>query len=173
MSVMLPLTLARTPTQKLTIRRVMATYMAACEKNQALIHYSEHRPTQIGLNPAIGGTTDCSGYFINICYWAQKQTMLFIPDPSGFHYSGYGNTDYIWANNHMHSAPVGKYLIGDFVIYGRPAWGETVHMMVCKKAGTKLTSLWSSHGEESGPEERHLADDTRPVVGIFRLATLL
>ena len=88
-------------------------------------------------------------------------------DPLDYHYSGYGNTQSAYEYLKAHNAPKDKYRIGDMAIYGTKA--DTVHMMVCTKAGTATTGRWSSFGQEGGPETRtDIHYHPAPLVGVYR-----
>ncbi len=57
-------------------------------------------------------------------------------------------------------------------IYGHAS--DTVHMTVCRKAGTGQSAIWSSFGQEAGPEARQpVSYHPSPLLGVFRHPALL
>lgn len=141
-----------TPTQRKAARTIIRRYLERAEANKADIHYDQARPTDLS-NPDGEFTTDCSGLVINAFHWADMWTSFKVIDPSGFHYSGWGNTTSILATNKKRRVPLDrKFFVGDMALFG-PYLGYTKHVIICKKNGTRRTALWTSHGSEPGPYE--------------------
>ncbi len=145
------------------IRAAMSDFMLRAQTNEGRWHYSQRRPaTGFGVAPELEHWNDCSSYAILIYHWARERTGILIPDPSGYGYGGFGNT---WDDLDGHPRVAGSYLVGDFAHYDG-------HMMICRKAGDSNASIWSSFGQESGPEARQLfyRDDflfvCRPPLGV-------
>ena len=128
------------------VRAAMVDFMLRAEAAEAKWHYSQRRPfSGIGVVPEQDHTNDCSGYAVLVYAWARKVTELPIIDPSGHGYSGYGNT---WDDLDGHPR-VGSYLVGDLAHYDG-------HVTICRKAGGASSSIWSSFGSESGPDDKSL-----------------
>lgn len=126
------------------IRAAMTDFCLRAESSEDLWHYTQQRPyTGLGVVPERTHENDCSGYVILTYYWARRQTGILIPDPSGYRYSGYGNT---WDDLDGHPRVItGNYLVGDLAHYNG-------HVTICRKPGNASTSVWSSFGAEAGPE---------------------
>jgi hypothetical protein len=134
---------------KLTkIRAAMTAFMLSAEMHEEVWHYTQARPfTGVGASPESSHFNDCSSYVILVYHAAWQATGIFIPDPSGYRYTGYGNT---WDNLDGHERITsGNYLVGDLAHYDG-------HVTICKKGGSATTSEWSSFGTESGPREEPL-----------------
>jgi hypothetical protein len=136
-----------TPNQKATVRRSIADYGHAAIRAAAGIHYSQARPlTCLGVAPARGFTTDCSGICIAAYKWARDRTGLPVPDPGGYGFHGAG-----WTGSLIHNPPAGGlYRVGDIALYGRSA-SATSHACLCIGEGDARSSSWLSHGSEAGP----------------------
>ena len=130
------------------IRASMSDFMRRAEANERVWHYDMRRPfTGFGVSPEQFHINDCSGYAILTYHWARKETGTLIPDPSGYRYSGYGNT---WDDLDGHTRVVsGNYLVGDLAHYDG-------HVTICRVAGGGQTSRWSSFGAEGGPDDLSL-----------------
>jgi len=138
------------PTEKRKIRAAMSNYMLRCEHSRPQIHYSQARPYHhLGVTPEHGFTADCSSYVTGVYFWSSDQSNLPVRDPNGLSWSGYGYTGTLLHENIAHHAPEDKYLVGDMALFG-PAY-RTKHVTICRTPGTSNTSIWSSHGSESGP----------------------
>lgn len=125
------------------IRDVITDFCLRAEVNEERWHYSQQRPyTGLGKPPEDSHINDCSSYAILIYYWARQQTGIKVPDPSGYNYSGYGNT-YDDLDGHERVTS-GNFLVGDFAHYDG-------HMVICRKPGDADISVWSSFGSEIGP----------------------
>lgn len=130
------------------VRDSMVDFMLSAEANERVWHYSQQRPyTGLGGDPTQTHYNDCSGYVILTYYHARKETGLNVTDPSGWRYNGYGNT---WDDLDGHPRVTsGNYLVGDLAHYDG-------HVTICRKAGDGGSSVWSSFGQESGPEPQIL-----------------
>lgn len=112
-------------------------------------HYLQRRPfTTLGVKPYRGGRSDCSEATTDAMFYARMVTGVFVPDPNGRGYDGWGNTDTQYAENRARTVH-GAYAVGDLGIYG-PA-SKTRHVVQCIKAGDAASSEWGSNGSESGP----------------------
>ena len=161
------------PNAKKAFRAELATYLRTAEQYDYNWHYAQTRPyTGLGAAPQTFHTDDCSSYCALSFWWAGHHTGHPVADPLNWHYSGYGNTQSAYEYLKAHHAPKDKYRIGDMAIYGSAS--NTVHMMVCRKAGTGQTAVWSSFGREAGPEAR---DDIHyhpsALLGVYRHPALL
>ena len=158
-----------TPTQKQKTRRSVAVYCAAAVANEPRIHYSQHRPFHFVDDIGHGWhTLDCSGFVVNVFWNASHDLKVYLEDPSGMKFSGWGNTWTMETWLHSHGKRVTEtngYLVGDVVMY-------IGHTAVCSKAGSATVSEWTSHGSEGGPKVVRLnyRDD---VVGVWRHPQLL
>lgn len=126
------------------IREAMSDFCQRAEANEEDWHYTRQRPYWgLGDAPEETHEGDCSSYVILDYYWARQVTGLKVPDPSGYGYNGYGNT---WDNLDGHPRVVsGNYLVGDLAHYDG-------HVTICRKAGDASSSVWSSFGQEFGPD---------------------
>jgi hypothetical protein len=157
------------PTAKLRFREELADFCSMAEAYEQRWSYSQRRPyTGLGASPSTWHLDDCSSYVALAYYWAGHHSGHSIADPLGQHYSGWGFTGTAFDFLHEHPAPRDKYRIGDVAIYGHSVF-QTVHMTVCRKAGTGKTAIWSSHGREAGPEPRtDVHYHPAPLLGVFR-----
>lgn len=164
-----------TPNQKKEFRAEIVSFTKLAEQYEHRWHYDQRRPfTGIGAAPQTYHVDDCSAYCSLVFYWAARHTQngVRVADPLDYHYSGYGNTQSAYEYLRAHKAPKDKYRIGDMAIYGTTS--KTVHMTVCRKAGTAQTAIWSSFGQEAGPEPRQpLGYHPAPLVGVYRHPALL
>ena len=157
------------PTPKKKARESIAAYCANARANEPRIHYSQRRPFPFIDHIETGWhTLDCSGFVIN-CFWnAMHDLKLYISDPSGQWYSGYGNTWTMetWLKEHgKHVTEVNGYLVGDVAMFDG-------HTMICSKAGSAKASDWTSHGTEGGPDVRKL-NYRSDLKGVWRHPALL
>lgn len=156
------------PTLKGRVRTSIAAYCAAAVANEPRIHYSQARPFAFVDDPGHGWhTLDCSGFVIN-CFWnAHHDLRVYIDDPSGQRFSGYGNTWTMeaWLRQHGKRVTTQPYLVGDIVLYNG-------HTAVCSKRGSATTSDWTSHGQEGGPDIVRVGY-RRDIVGVWRHPALL
>jgi hypothetical protein len=90
-----------------------------------------------------------------------RQTGYEVPDPNGYDFNGYGNTDSLWSHNSGRKAPP-FYFVGDLALY----YAHGGHVTICMRPGTQYTSGWWSNGSEGGPYEETLwyRSDLRGVV---------
>lgn len=157
-----------TPTQKQKVRASIASYCGQARSNEPRIHYSQARPFPFVDMPCIGWhTLDCSGFVVN-CFWnAQHDLRVYLDDPSGQRFSGYGNTWTMqaWLDTHGKKVTTQPYLVGDIGLYNG-------HVVICSKRGNKQTADWTSHGSEGGPNVVKIG--YRPdLVGVYRHPALL
>lgn len=126
------------------VREEIADFCLRAEANEERWHYTQQRPyTGLGVEPEKTHENDCSSYVILAYFWARKITGLKVPDPSGYAYSGYGNT---WDDLDGHPRVTsGNYLVGDLAHYDG-------HVTICRKPGDADSSVWSSFGTEFGPD---------------------
>lgn len=126
------------------IREAITDFCIRAEINESRWHYTQQRPYQgLGDAPEETHEGDCSSYVIMAYYWAKQVTGLKVPDPSGYSYSGYGNT---WDDLDGHERVTsGNYLVGDLAHYDG-------HVTICRKAGNADRAVWSSFGSEIGPD---------------------
>jgi len=141
-----------TSDQRQQARYVIRRYLERAEQNQPDIHYSQFRPiTSIHKTPTTEFTTDCSGLSISAMAWADLWCSFHVKDPGGYHYSGWGYTGSILATNRQRRVPLDrKFFIGDMALYG-PSLSHTTHVTMCRRGGTYMQSIWTSHGSERGP----------------------
>ena len=130
------------------IATAIADFLEKAESNEPRWHYSQNRPVKVDVNPSAASIqSDCSGIVIQAYYHARKKTGLDVPDPARQRWSGYGNTD-LYEDDHPRVTD-GQYRVGDLAHYHH-------HVCICRRAGDATTSVWTSHGQESGPEARQL-----------------
>jgi hypothetical protein len=140
------------------IRAAIAEFLEKAEANEPRWHYSQNRPVTVDVDPAAASVNaDCSGIAILAYRYAMKKTGLDVADPAKQRFSGFGNTD-LFQDDHPQITD-GQYEVGDLAHYRG-------HVCICRKAGDASTSIWTSHGQESGPEPRtlHYRSDFRFVV---------
>ena len=152
------------PTLKKKVRASISGYCKQAVGNEPRIHYAQTRPFPLVDTIGVGWhTLDCSGFVVN-CFWnASHDLKVYVADPSGMKFSGYGNT---WTmetwlrKNGKKVTEANGYLVGDIVMYDG-------HTAICSKAGTAGTSEWTSHGSEGGPRVVKLGyrDD---IQGVWR-----
>ena len=141
-----------TPERRKQARFVIRRYLERSEGNRAKIHYSQFRPlTSLGDSPTNGFTTDCSGLCISAFYWADLWCPFTVKSPGGFGYTGWGYTGSILAENRKRRVPLDrKFFIGDMALYGS-SLSHTTHVTICRRGGSFMQSIWTSHGSELGP----------------------
>lgn len=146
-----------TSEQRKTTRNLIRTYLEKAEANQPRIHYSQARPlTSLGDPPGSEFTTDCSGLCISAFRWADIWLPWTVLDPGGYAYRGWGYTGSILATNKTRRVPFDrKFFIGDMALYG-PSLNYTTHVVICRKNGDFISSIWTSHGSERGPYAVHV-----------------
>jgi len=150
---------AESPPDVDDIRAAIAEFCEKAEANEANWHYSQNRPIKpVDVDPSGSSiTSDCSGFVIQAYRYALKKTGLAVPDPAKQNWSGWGNTDQ-YEDDHPQVTD-GQYQVGDLAHYRG-------HVTICRKAGDASRAVWTSHGQESGPDPRalHYRSDFRFVV---------
>jgi hypothetical protein len=170
------------PTKKLHVRQAITAYCLKAEVARMNRGYSQRRPViGYGLSADADQLDDCSGFVSKVMYKAAQIVHVHIDDPLGyiFHYSGYGNTESMqaWLK---HSAPEGQYLSGDMALWSAQGndW-NTSHTAICRKAGSKTTAIFTSHGHQSwrfaddAPEPITLPNFPEHLIGVYRHPALL
>jgi hypothetical protein len=148
------------PTNKKKVRDSISAYCKAAVSNEPRVHYSQARPFRFYDNIGIGNVVlDCSGFVIN-CYWnAGHDVKVYLADPGGQRYSGWGYTgsmeSWLRANGKRVTEPNG-YLVGDIALWDG-------HTAICSKAGSATAADWTSHGSEGGPKVVKLGYRPGPV----------
>lgn len=163
-----------TPTQKKHARDAGANFMLRAEAHELLWHYTQARPFRgYGVPPEQRHANDCSGYVGLVYSWMMHSAQVFISDPLGHHYDGWGWTGSLleWLGKHGKQAPAGRYLVGDVPIYGN-SLHQTEHTTVCRKAGSAASAIFSSLGTERGPQPVPLAY-RNDLLGVWRHPALL
>jgi len=162
-----------TPTQKLNIRKEITAWGLALIANADHVHYTQARPFSYYDNPSARNIElDCSGTVGNVFWNAMHDTGIFIADPLGYRYTGYGNTTSMEAWLRKYGKPVTEvngYLVGDITRYGQ---GERAHTTVCIKAGSAKASQWLSNGSEGGPYNLSLGY-RNDLIGCWRHPALI
>ncbi len=160
-----------TPNQKLVFRTGLAHYCLVAEEFERFWHYDQARLyTGQQVAPRKLHRNDCSSYVGLGFGYAADHLDLRISDPLGDNWNT-GNTDTAYAFLKAHGAPEDKYRIGDIALFLERE-REHHHMMVCRKAGSAATAVWSSFGEESGPEP-HPLNYRSDLTGVYRHPALL
>lgn len=170
-----------TPTQKTRVRAAISDYCQRAEKARLKWNYDMVR--RFGgfmVAPELHHANDCSGYCSLAFNWAMHHTGLYLADPLGEHYTGWGNTNTALDFLQSHQAPADKYLVGDMAIFTIPG-RRTEHMSICRKPGTTRTAIFSSNGRGSwifnqdAPEPVSLAveEAQQRLVGVYRHPSLL
>ena len=161
------------PNEKKAARRLIAKFCTLSEHYAGRITYTQNRPFDPSVYPDVGYRGDCSSY-VTQAFWYAWDALDGVPllDPNGIvQWDGYGFTGTLLATNHQHRVPLDrKFFIGDLAIYG--SFYNTKHVTLCRKGGDVKTSVWSSHGSESGPKSEGLlyrAD----LLGCYRPVSLL
>ncbi len=140
------------------IRAAIAEFLEKAEANEPAWGYAQNRPVTVDVDPSGASIkSDCSGIVIQAYRYAAKKTGLNVPDPAKQKFTGFGNTD-LFEDDHPQITD-GQYRVGDLAHYKG-------HVCICRKAGDATTAVWTSHGQESGPEQRslHYRSDFRFVV---------
>jgi len=141
-----------TSNQRQQARYVIRRYLERCEANRGRIHYSQARPITALLDPPTSSFwTDCSGLVICAYRWADYWCPFKVASPGGYGYTGYGYTGSILAENRRRRVPLDhKFFIGDMALFG-PSFTHTTHVTICRRGGSTMDSIWTSHGSEQGP----------------------
>jgi len=123
-------------------RAAVTEFCLLAEKNEDAWHYVQYRPFPVAVNPSASSLkADCSSYVVMAYHWAMTKSGLAVPDPAGFNWAGFGNTE---TEDDHPSVLSGLYRVGDLAHY-------VGHVTLCRKAGTATTAIFSSHGQEAGP----------------------
>ncbi len=128
------------------IHAAITDYCLRAEANETHWHYTQTRPFHIQYDPSKTTYGDCSAYCVMAYAFAKRETGVAIQDPSGYNYSGYGNT---WDDLDGHPRVSTPYEIGDLAHYEG-------HVSICRKPGTASTAIFSSFGSEAGPRDTNL-----------------
>ena len=155
-----------TPAQKTAFKEEIEHFCKLAEQYETRWHYTQRRPyTGLGTAPQTFHSDDCSSYVALVFYWAAKHTGVGAHDPLNFNYSGYGNTQSAveWLDEYAINPK--NYRRGDIAIYGTRS--RTKHMTVCRGYGSPAKSVWSSFGQEAGPQKVTLHYRT-DLVGTYR-----
>lgn len=140
------------------IRKLITEFCQKAEANEDNWHYSQNRPIDISVDPSASSVnSDCSGLVIQAYNYAKRKSGLAVPDPAKQGWSGFGNTD-LYEDDHP-TVSNGSYLVGDLAHYKG-------HVCICRKAGNSSSAIWTSHGQEAGPDPVNLyyRTDFRKVV---------
>ncbi len=138
------------PPAIVVVREALVEFLVAMEKYNAIWWYSQLRPNNaLGDDPDEGGRGDCSTLEPSTTYWVRSETGIFVPDPTGYGYSGWGNSQSIWMHLQNRKVTNGQYEIGDIAVYG-PSW-NTRHVSMCRSRGSSSNAIFTSHGSQAGP----------------------
>jgi hypothetical protein len=137
-------------------REALVKFCLAAERNENNWHYRQVRPIDVSVEPnASYVVSDCSGFVIQAAYWArQKSGLLSVPDPGGYNWTGYGNTD---------SEDGWPQVTAPFKVYDLAHYNG--HVTICRRPGDASTAVFTSHGTEAGPipTSLHYRSDLRFV----------
>jgi Putative peptidoglycan binding domain len=133
------------------IRDALSEFLLGIEGFRGRWDYSQARPySSLGRDPEDGGVGDCSSTVMLAYFWARSETGIHVPDPSGFGYSGFGNSQSIWERHRDSRKATAPFQVGDCALYG-PSSSRTSHITVCRKPGDASSAIFTSHGSGSGP----------------------
>lgn len=167
---------AGTPTQKLAWRKTQALFFAVAEEYRLRWDYTQQRLyTGLGVPPDEHHAADCSSYAALGANWAMHRTGVYLADPLGRDYNGSGNTGSLLAFVGAYPVNPGKYMVGDYALFGA-SHAATEHVSICRKAGTTATAIFSSNGHQSwvferdAPEPITLAHEKarQHLLGVYR-----
>lgn len=137
------------PPAREIVKDAIADYWQECVRHASAWHYSQQRPgTSIGKPPTGGGWDDCSFKIIAAHGWVRMETGIHVPDPSGYGFAGYGNSQSLYEHNKGRTVG-GSYEVGDIAVYG-PSY-RTRHVTQCIDPGTASDAVWGSNGSEAAP----------------------
>lgn len=133
------------------LRKALAIYLEAMEHYDSIWHYLQQRPIgSMGVVPSHGGRDDCSALCIAAAYMARRETGIFMPDPAGYGYAGFGNSVTLFTTNQARQIGLSAtFEVGDTALYGP---GASRHATMCRKRGTADAAIFTSHGSEAGPD---------------------
>ncbi len=130
------------PPDPVRIRAAIADFCRRAEGHEGVWHYTQSRPFRgFGDAPEVIHYGDCSSYCSLAYYWAKQETSLKVPDPTGYNFSGYGNT---FDDEDGHPRVSAPYQVGDLA-----HWEG--HVAICRKPGSASEAIFSSFGREAGP----------------------
>lgn len=175
-----------TAAQKENVRNLLALFCDGAERARLNWTYVEQRPFHgFGESPAAAHVADCSAY-VSLCFnWAMHESGIYLADPLGEHYSGYGytGTELAFFLRYGEQVPHGNpVLVGDCAIFGTAS--NTIHTAICKLrsgAGGPDTAILSSNGhgthvfasDAPAPIMLGTAAGLQPLVGVYRHPALL
>lgn len=160
-----------TPTEKKNAREAITHELVEAETYRDREDYTQKRRYETVIVPGSHWNGDCSALPPQIFKRVRKLTGIDLADPHGRSYDGYGYTGTLLQHNHQHPVPLGRrFLVGDLAIYG-PFWA-TRHVVMCRKAGTAATAVWTSHGSMAGPLPVRLLY-RGDLLGVYRPESLL
>ncbi len=157
-----------TPTQKENARATITKFCADAVRNNVNWSYSQNRPFAFVDKPGVGRHSgDCSALVV-VAYWnVMHDLKLWLADPSGMKFSGWGNTWSMeaWLRKNGKRITTQGFLVGDIAMYRG-------HTTICSKKGTAATAEFTSHGGDRDPSVRdlHYRDD---LIGVWRHPALL
>ncbi len=157
-----------TPTNKKKARDKIVAECKDARANEPKIHYDQRRPFRFADTIGVGWHTfDCSGFVVNVWWNVMDDLKLWVADPSGMKFSGWGNTWTMeaWLRDNGKRVTVQPYLVGDIAMYDG-------HTVICHKRGSRSTAEWTSHGTERGPVAVKL-EYRSDLVGVWRHPALL
>ncbi len=128
------------------VRAALKSNLKWAAAHHAAFGYVQRRPMLLPPRRAIpaGFACDCSTFVTLMCQWSGA------PDPSGYGFDGYGNTDTI--DVQLNSIPLSSTWRGDLVIYGTE--GASVHIAMFLQGGVEYADpLVVSHGDSNGPTQ--------------------
>lgn len=136
------------------IRKTIVAHALWAVANEPQIHYAQVRPDdQLEHVRHLPWWSDCSEFVTTIYKWAGG------PDPNGWHFNGYGNTDTM--ANHGRTIALWEWKPGDVVIWGTfTKWGFFTHHTAVIIGGSRVDPELVSHGQERGPNKIHLSTET-------------
>jgi hypothetical protein len=160
--------LSLSPTEKKKVRAHITKYCQTAELNQWRWHYSQQRPFRYVNDPASSYVVgDCSAYVSIVYHDCMHDLGIYIADPLGMKYTGWGYTgtlEHFLRANGKRVVEANGYLVGDIARWGE---GSHAHTAVCRKAGSAKVAVWSSFGSESGPKPVLLGYRS-DLVGVWR-----
>jgi hypothetical protein len=155
------------PNDKLHFRQQLARYMLVAIKYNYRWHYDQVRPVRgYHLAPSAVHYADCSSFSSLAFYAAGVWAQAPVSDPLNMHYSGYGNTESMYAWLKGYHAPRDKYRVGDIALYlNGPS--EFHHTTICVIEGDGATAWFASNGQEADPNKTrlHYRSD---LTGVYR-----
>lgn len=137
------------------VHDAIAEYWRGAVAYNSIWHYLQRRPFRtLGRAPHSGGYSDCSEMTTAALYYVRLATGIYVPDPNGRGYDGWGNSDTQWATNKTRRVLDGHYEIGDIGVFG-PEW-HTRHVVMCFEPGPPSVAVFGSNGSEAAPNETRI-----------------